>query len=217
MRAARNVLNPNVWNLFAINRVILPAGSIDSIRGFTEVLSNVTTAEGRQASLFERNDPLPYARIVPVAVEVPANEMVPSLLNPRFPFDRAVLVDSTAGIDAPRLDAFPDSIPASVTVSEWAPGRMRLEIAPPAPQEGFVIVSENWYFDWRATVDGNPVATFRGNGSLITVPVPAGAQVIELAFTSDQYRLGKAISLASVLIIAIGMVVPVVLRRRGSG
>ena len=214
---ARNLLSPNVWTLFAINRVVLPAGSIDSIRGFTEVLSNVTTAEGRQASLFERDDPLPYARIVPVAVQVPANEMVPSLLSPRFPFDRAVLVDSTAGIDAPRLDAFPDSVPASVTVPEWAPGRMRLEISPPAPQEGFVIVSENWYFDWRATVDGNPVDTFRGNGSLLTVPVPAGAQTIELVFASNQYRLGKAISLASVLIIAIGMVAPVVLRRRGSG
>ena len=91
---------------------------------------------------------------------------------------------------------------------------MRLEISPAAPQDAFLVISENWYFDWQATVDGQPVTPIRGNGALLTVPVRAGAREIELRFESDAYRRGKGITLASLLLVAVGFVTPVALRRK---
>ena len=125
-----------------------------------------------------------------------------------------VAVDSTADVDAPALTVMPEPLASSVTVTEWRPGHMRLRIDPPAAQDAFVVVSENWYFDWRATVDGAPVTTVPGNGALITVPVEAGARQIELNFESDAYRTGKAIMLVSVVLVAAGFVGPAAARRK---
>jgi uncharacterized membrane protein YfhO len=57
-------------------------------------------------------------------------------------------------------------------------------------------VSENYYPDWHATVDGKPAPVVRAQFALMAVPVPAGARVVELTFRSEAYRRGRAISLA---------------------
>ena len=40
-------------------------------------------------------------------------------------------------------------------------------------------MSENWYPDWHATVDGKPAQVVRAQFSLMAVPVPAGAQTVQ--------------------------------------
>ena len=184
--------------------------------GYQRVLTNVQTAGGQPADLFERDVPVRYARIVPAGIKILEEaQVVATVADPRFPIDRLVVLDSTAvGLDPPELTGIPDSVGASVSVTQWAPGRIRLEISPAAPQNAFVVISENWYFDWQATVDGQSVTPIRGNGALLTVPVRAGARKIELRFESDAYRTGKGITLASLVLVALGFVTPVALRRK---
>ncbi len=214
----RNEGHPNIWDLYGVNRFIFRQSlSPDSIAGFTRTRQNVPTAAGVPASIFERNESVPYARIVTAALKLPPEQLLSTVLDPRFPFDRVVTVDTTAHFDPPVLRGIPDSTPASVTVTDWAPGNMRLEISPAAPQDAFVVVSENWYFEWQATVDGRPVTPIRGNGALLTVPVTAGAREIELTYESAAYRTGKGITLASLLLVAIGFVAPAAMRRKRRG
>ena len=212
-----NRMHTNILDLYAVRFLIVPSGQgIDSLPGFDKTLTDVMTAGGVPGDLFEAQEPLTYARIVPVALQLPLPQVVSTVLDERFPLDRVVVIDSTAGFTPPDLTVIPDSLPASVSVTEWNPGHMTLEISPPAPQDAYVVVGENWYTDWRATVDGTPTPTFRGNGAVIALAVPAGASEIELRFESDAYKTGKGIMLVSVLIIAAGFVGPAVARRRGS-
>jgi len=206
----------HLLDLYAVSHLIIPAGRLDSVPGYQRVLTNVQTAGGQPADLFERDVPVRYARIVPAGIKILEEaQVVATVADPRFPIDRLVVLDSTAvDLDPPELTGIPDSVGASVSVTEWVPGRMRLEISPAAPQDAFVVISENWYFDWQATVDGQPVTPIRGNGALLTVPVRAGARKIELRFESDAYRTGKRITLASLLLVALGFVTPVALRRK---
>ncbi len=62
-------------------------------------------------------------------------------------------------------------------------------------------------------MDGSPAPVLRGNVSLLTVPVPPGAETVELWFESAAYRTGKLISFASLLLVAGGLAAPVVRRR----
>ena len=206
----------HLLDLYAVSHLIIPAGRLDSVPGYQRVLTNVQTAGGLPADLFERDLPVRYARIVAAGLKIlDQAQVVATVADPRFPIDRVVVLDSTAvDIEPPGLSGIPDSVEASVSVTEWAPGRMRLEISPAAPQNAFVVISENWYFDWQATVDGQPVTPIRGNGALLTVPVAAGARKIELRFESDAYRTGKGITLASLLLVAVGFMMPVALRRK---
>jgi hypothetical protein len=204
-------------DLYGARYVIGPSTWTDTLPGFTLVLGNVATAGGISANLFERAEDIPFARIVPAALKLPEEQVVATFTDPRFPVDRVVVVDSTYPDEPPGLSAIPDSVPSSVTVTEWRPGHMRLEINPAAPQDAFVVIGENWYFEWQATVDGQAVTPIRGNGAVLTVPVSAGAREIELTFESDAYRTGKGITLASLLLVAIGLAAPVAVRRRKRG
>jgi hypothetical protein len=90
---------------------------------------------------------------------------------------------------------------------------MSIALAPVPPAASYVLVSENWYTDWRATVDGSPVTVLRGDNSLITVPVAAGAKSVELWIDSREYRRGRLITWLSCTILALVALVPVVQRR----
>ncbi len=80
-----------------------------------------------------------------------------------------------------------------------------------------MVVSENWYFEWQATVDGRPVTPIRGNGALLTLPVSAGAREIELNYESAAYRRGKGITLACLLLVGIGFAAQSTMRRKQRG
>ncbi len=202
-------------DLYATRYVIGRANvGFDSIPGFVLALQNVPTASGVRANLFERVWKAPYVRLIRAALKLPEDQVIQTVLDRRFPLGRLVALDSAADIDAPTPTVIPDSLEASIRVTEWEPGHMKLEISPPTPEQAFALVSENWYVDWRATVDGQPVTPLRGDGALITVPLPAGARVVELNFESDAYRAGKAIMLVSVVLVAAGFVGPIVARRK---
>ncbi len=209
----------HLLDLYAVSHLIIPAGGIDSVPGYRRILTNVPTAGGQPADLFEREGPVRYARIVSGGLKIPdEGQAVATAADPRWPIDRAVVLDSTAvGIDPPELTAIPDSVEASVEVTDWRPGYMRLEISPAAPQDAFVVVSENWYFEWQATVDGQRVTPIRGNGALLTVPVTSGAREIVLSYKSAAYRTGKRITLSSLLLVVVGLVAPFAVRRKQRG
>ena len=73
-----------------------------------------------------------------------------------------------------------------------------IELDAPAPAGSALMVSENYYPGWNATIDGKPAAVHRANLSLMGVPLPAGARKIELTFTSASFERGKLITLAAI-------------------
>lgn len=71
-----------------------------------------------------------------------------------------------------------------------------------------LLVSENWYPDWHAEVDGKPGIVRRADHTLISVDVPPGAKEVRLWFESATYARGKMISVISLLLAAAMMFVP---------
>ncbi|HEX6053238.1 MAG TPA: hypothetical protein VFZ21_28415, partial [Gemmatimonadaceae bacterium] len=209
--------DPRILDLFAVNHVILQAQAApDSLPGFRRTLSDVAASSGATATLFERERPVPYARFVPTAIPAASmTQAASTVVGASFDPYRVVMLDSTAGAPA---GAMPDSLPPApdlaITFAEWRPGRMRMQLGAPAPSAGHVLVSENWDQEWRATVDGRETPVQRGNVSLITVPVPAGAREIVLDYEGRAFARGRTISLVSLLVVAIGLIAPVLIRRR---
>ena len=91
---------------------------------------------------------------------------------------------------------------------------MRVRLGSAAPAAGYLLVSENWDAEWRASIDGKDARVLRGDGTLITVPVPAGARDVVLRYEGRSYARGRAITIASLLVVAIVLVMPPVIRRR---
>ncbi len=214
-----NLSSFQLWDMLAVRYVVLPTAMrqrVDSIPGFDLAASDVTTSTQVMADLYERREIQPYARFVNRAVRVADEQAIPVIANPASGFhpDALVLLGTDAGEELALEPGAADTVGVWVTVEAWQPGSMQLRLEPATHGGGFVVVSENWYPDWRATVDGAEATVVRGNGSLIAVAVPAGAAVVELEFRSDDYQKGKLVSFLSLALVAVGLVVPPVLRRR---
>ena len=91
---------------------------------------------------------------------------------------------------------------------------MTISIDPAPIEPSYLLVSENWYTDWRARVDSDTARVLRGDQSLITVPLRAGARQVQLTFESHDFETGKRITWASLIALFAMAVAPLVLRRR---
>jgi len=77
----------------------------------------------------------------------------------------------------------------------------------------YLVVAENWYKDWRATIDGADAPVLRAQHTLLSVVVPPGAREVTLEFRSREYARGKLISLIAIAV-ALAMLVLSRLRPR---
>ena len=141
--------------------------------------------------------------MTPIAVKAPDEQVLATLLNPRFDVKRAALFDTSANVAAAQnVQALPNALPISTAVRHYEPGKVKIELNGPAPAGSSLVVSENYYPGWLASVDGKPAHIGRADYTLIGVELPAGARSIDLNFTSTACQRGKAVTW---LAIAIGL------------
>jgi hypothetical protein len=207
---------PALWDQLAVRFVILPGEQ--PLPGFTRVEGPVPVTPGGTAVLYQRDSAPPWARVVPAAVKVPEAQIVPTVVDPRFPSDRVVLLPDTASVaTAPVGDSLPAPSARQARVAHWAPGEMTLAIEGEDPRPAWLVVAENWYPDWHATVDGHPAAVHRGQGTLLAVELPGTAREVVLRFASASYRTGKLVSWAGLALALLAMGIPSLRARRRRG
>lgn len=207
--------NPNLWDLLAFNYLILPNDK--AIPGFHQVAGATRTSMGRGTGyLLERDSLVPYARVVGAAAKVPEAQMIPTILDHRFPTRHIVLYPDTASVSPPALTGgqIPETPPIEAKVSAWMPGAMTISLSGQAPTPTWLLVSETWYPDWHATVDGKPAIVLRGNNAFLSVEVPPGAKEVAFNFSSPSYHQGKFITLVATLL-ALGLILFPSIRPRG--
>lgn len=203
--------SPNLWKLLDVKYFIFP--DTIPLRAYTRVLGPVHTGLGRTAYLYVADSALTYARVVSAGVKADTNQIVPTLMDPRLDYDRLVLFSPDQPVNPLPLSSMPSAPAAKATVTKWAPGAMSITINPPTDSARYLVVSENWYKDWKATVNGAPAQVLRGDESLLTVPLPPGARTVELAFKPDDYARGKTITMISLGLIVLLGAVPMGMRR----
>jgi hypothetical protein len=211
-----DAIRPNIWRLFGVGYVIV--GDTIQLAGWHHVVGPVQATSGTRAVLYAKDSIPSWAHVVPAAAKVPEPQIIPTILDTRFPVDRIVLFPDTMSVaTAPVPDSLPAPSPVRATVLAWEPGKMRIGLEGQAAAPSWLVVSETWYPDWRAAVDGQPATVFRGQYALITVPLPVGAKEVSLEFRSPAYEQGRMITFIS-LLAALGLwLVPLVRGRRADG
>jgi hypothetical protein len=133
-----------------------------------------------------------------VFVKAGDEQALATILDPRFDPARVAIVDTSSRLETQQINALPQALSVSVKVTRYEPGSIALELASPAPQKAALIVSENFFPGWSATVDGNAAALDRAEFNLIGVSLPAGARKIQLRFDDAAYEAGKVVTLIAV-------------------
>jgi hypothetical protein len=91
-----------------------------------------------------------------------------------------------------------EALPARIV--QYTPNHITVEADLDAP--GLLVLSEVWYPDWQATVDGSPTPIQRVEGTLRGVYLDAGFHVVAFDFRPWTVRVGLAISAGAVLALA---------------
>lgn len=203
----------NLYQLLAVRFIILPQSL--PVPGFHEVTGQSAITPGGQAVLLEADTVPPYARIVPAAAKIPNAQIVPTLMDRRLDVDRIVLLPQDAPVEVPPITGgLPAPSASRAQVTAWEPGTMTLRLDPAPDAPSYVLISENWYPEWRATVDGREVRALRGDYTFLTVPVPAGARDVRLEYSRERYRQGALLTFASLACVIGWIGIPLLVRRR---
>ena len=210
----QNQLSEVMLDLFAIRYVVLRQEQ--QLPRYHKILEGKTTV-GSDAVLYEADSVPPYVRLMAGAIKVPGDQ-IPGIVNdPRFPALTVALYDDSSSVSPVDVGTEPPAPAAArAQVTAWEPGRITVAIDGQDTRELYLVVSENWYQDWRATIDGRPVVPLAAHSTLLSVPIPPGAKEVRFEVRSDAYRLGRLLTLLSAVIVA-GLVVAPRLRRAKDG
>ena len=89
-----------------------------------------------------------------------------------------------------------------VKSSQWLQGgRVVLNID--APDGGFLVISQTYFPQWKAFVDGKETALFRVNGVIQGFKVDPGATRVELVWTSTAFVLGCWLAVTGMILLLV--------------
>ncbi|TKS58032.1 MAG: hypothetical protein EWM72_03290 [Nitrospira sp.] len=66
---------------------------------------------------------------------------------------------------------------------------------------GWLVLSDAFYPGWEATVDGTPVPIYRADYAFRAIPLSEGTHLVRFVYHPLSYRLGRWISLGTLLLI----------------
>ena len=186
----------------------------------TKLVGPVQDAGGNAVYLYKLPGENPFAWLAPVFVKAPEDQIFAAVLNPQFDPTRVAVLDTNSRISAQQITAPPSPLSTPVRISSYAPGLIQLQIDSAPPAGSALIVSENYFPGWTATVDGKPAPTDRVDYNLIGVQLPANAKRVDLRFDDSAYERGKMITLLALVVGLVLLVIGVVRERSrptGSG
>jgi hypothetical protein len=187
---------PRVWALLNVKYVLTDRETIEAP---AERVATGQAADGRETYLYRLADPAPRAWLVgEVVVEPDPDRQWQRLADPGFDPRRQVLLAEP--VDVPGAQPGPDCS-GTITWQERAPERLALDVQ--SQQACVLVLSELAYPGWRATIDGAETPLLRADGLLRGLVLPAGEHRIELVFRPTIVYWGWAITLASLLAIAL--------------
>lgn len=202
----RNQVSGGLLQLFGVRYVTL-AQRMD-VPGFHQVAGPVATTPGRSAILYEADTVPPYLRLMAGAVKVPEAQVTSVVLNPQFPLLSVAVYGDSAPVAPGELSRVPEPPAAAATLASWQPGKMVVSLEGRDQRPLYLVVAENWYKDWRATIDGADAPVLRAQHTLLSVVVPPGAREVTLEFKSPEYARGRLISLLAVFLALAMIAIP---------
>ena len=196
----RQLGNPNFWRLANMRYILTNSPDSMGITGLRTVAGPARDADGNDLYLHQLPVETSYAWVAPVIVKADEASVLATVLDPRFDVRRAALFDTSAKVEGKQVQTLPEPLDIVAAVTSYEPGRVSIQLDKPAPEGSALMVSENWYPGWTATVDGKPAVLGKAAVTFIGIALPVGARSVQLAFDSVSYDTGKRVTLIAILV-----------------
>ncbi len=153
--------------------------------------------KGEQYLLYENPTALPWHSLVPTAQVVSQDEAFSLLKEGKVDLRSTVLLEKEPPGSLGGGDPARDEVERQVY--DLAGGRVSLKTRSEGPR--LLLIAENFFPNWQATVDGQPAEILRANYVWQTVYLPAGEHQVELRYHSRAVSLSRWAALLSLLVV----------------
>jgi hypothetical protein len=156
--------------------------------------------ETEYLQIYENTRSLPRAWLAIAEQAMTADEELKVIRTGKLPSGQLWEPLQTALVEAPTLSVFGASMTrGKAEVTRQEPNRLEVKTESVSP--GILVLSENHYPGWRASVDGKSFEVMRVNYNLRGVAVPAGNHVVEFVYRPKSVLLGLLISLLTLVLL----------------
>jgi hypothetical protein len=179
-----------LYDLLNVKYVLQPPGSAVLPPTFEQIPSS-------EADIYLNVEALPRAFLVTDYRVIPdQDERLNYLASPDFQPAQVLVLESYSGAQA----AVAGSAIGQVEVLNYAAQDIELRVVSDRP--AFLVLSDNYFPGWRATVAGQSVTILRANHTIRALEVPAGESVVEFEYRPTVFYISGLISLATVGLLA---------------
>jgi hypothetical protein len=213
------VFNPRMWAMLNVRYLLTNSDDVGTyFPGAQWLIGPVENAAGTKVYLYRLPGDNPFAWVTSSLVKADDDAVLVTLFNRNFDFRSTALFAQDANVESPdSLVVVPLPATTEVRTTAYQPGRISLELSQPAQAGTALVVSENFYPGWTATVDGREVPVGRADYTLMGVQLPEGGRRIELRFASATYERGKLITLIALVLTAALITGGVFMERKAIG
>ncbi|UCC26970.1 MAG: hypothetical protein JSU98_07650 [Gemmatimonadales bacterium] len=197
----------NLRAILNVGYIIWPVRQFGTPEGM-EAISATQLGNGEVFEAVYAVPTLPRARLVAEAEAVPDDQAVARLMDPEFD------VASTVTVPEPLPIPLDGGLPqGSVRWVERDADRQELRVA--TDRRSLLVLADNWYPAWHASVDGREAPVLRVNHTLRGIPLDPGEHTVVLEFRSANVRTGLIVTVLSGLVVLAVAFGSAFTRRRG--
>jgi hypothetical protein len=169
------------------------------LAGLEDVMAvSRTIAPGKVFDWVPRPSYIPWVSAGQAPVFAGEESTLQALADPQTDFHKTIYLplEARSSITARRQEA------ARVAAKQFGSAKIVLEVETPGP--AMVSLSQAWYHNWKASVDGRAAALWRANEAFQAVEAPVGRHEITLVYRDMAFRWGAGLSAAGLMVCALG-------------
>ena len=188
------------YNALRLQRRVPPVGQIERAFDLLNIRYDVRVDSATGGAAFvERPTAFAHARMIYDVRLVDSARAHAMLAAGELDLARSAVVEDDPGI------AFDPAGKGDATITRYDAREIEVKVNTDRP--GLLLLSEIWYPAWQVTIDGAPAKLLRANHSLRGIAVPAGSHTVALHFESSAFRTGTWVTIASLLVGAVGVAI----------
>jgi hypothetical protein len=141
---------------------------------------------------------------------LPQDQVLTRLEDPGFDYRHVALVEQTPSFSSLASE---DPVANQVSLEKREPEHLRLSVR--TAETGTLVLSEMYYQEWKARLDGKSAAIYPVDYTLRGVTIPPGEHTVEMDYDLHWFKVGGLISLVT-LVLSLCLIVVLKPRRQSS-
>jgi hypothetical protein len=193
--------NPNVLNLTGAGYILGPSNRAAYASAFPQ-LPLVEARNFGQVSVYKNESVLPRAFLVrDYRVIDDRKEIYPLIHKGWVDLRNTVILEEEPDIQLTTPDSAGNDGSGQAAIVSYTPDSVIVQTE--SDHNGLLVLTDCWYFAWKAFVDGEEKPIYRADGAFRAVPLESGQHTVIFKYDDSRNALGELITLLTLLVIAI--------------